>query len=68
MIHNDALRGAKKFAFTTETQRAQRGIAATKSESRSSKLETNSNDQISNVLDNLEEGCENLNKTFRNWT
>ena len=39
--------------FTTEAQRAQGGIAATKSEARNTKSETNSNDQNSNDLSEL---------------
>jgi len=50
--------------YTTGTQR---GIAATKSEARNPKLETNSNDQNSNDLNKLEKKlCKNLNKISRN--
>ena len=49
------------------TTEAQRGIAATKSEARNLKLETNSNDQNSNDLNKLEkELYEDLNKISRN--
>jgi hypothetical protein len=40
--------GNRKLIFTTETQRTQRGIAATKSEALNPKSETNPNDQNSN--------------------
>jgi len=48
--------------FTTESQR---GIAATKSEARNPKFETNSNDQNSNDLNKLEKSYAKIFTEFQ---
>jgi len=52
----------ERIIFTTETQR---GVAATKSEARNSKLETNSNDQNSNDLNKLGKGYAKILTKFQ---
>jgi hypothetical protein len=52
-----------------QAQRAQRGVAATKSEARNPKFETNSNDQNPNDLNKFKNETENLlNETSRKCT
>jgi hypothetical protein len=59
----------KGLIFTTEAQRTQRGVAATKSEARNPKFETNSNDQNPNDLNKFKTETQNLlNKISRNCT
>src|SRR4030042_5538527 len=58
---------ANKLRRAKEAQSTQRGVAATKSEARNSKLETNSNDQNSNDPNKLESKTRNLlKKILRN--
>jgi len=53
--------------FNTETQIPQRGIAATKSEARNPKFETNSNNHNSNDQNKSDKGLgENLNNISGN--